>query len=132
MANSKQQRFQVGGVELMPATVWQGFWEVGKRMFATSIKPSEVVKYDEYMIGEVLPCDPVLPGMIGKLTNAFAGAGWTVVGPASTAARASSLLENADGGEGGFILWRHAPRATLCATLAALSRWPESFPRMCP
>jgi hypothetical protein len=71
-------------------------------MFAAPVAVSEVSKYDEYMINAVLPCDPVLPGMIAKLVNAFAGTGWKVVGPVRAAKRASVLLENADGGRGWF------------------------------
>jgi hypothetical protein len=119
MMASKQDRFQQTGNAVQ---IWGGFIEVGQRMFAAPVAVSEVSKYDEYMINQVLPCDPVLPGMIAKLVNAFAGAGWTIIGPARTANRASLILENADGGGAGFTLSRRAPRVTSNAMPAALSK----------
>lgn len=51
---------------------------------------------------EIYQCDPVLPGMVNKLTTAFAGAGWKILGGARLAAKAAYVLENADGGRGWF------------------------------
>jgi hypothetical protein len=97
---SKQSRFEAGNGDAR--AVWSSFVELGRKLGERpQPKVSDVQGLDGWM-GEVLYCDPVLPGMLAKLSNAFAGTGWRIVGPARTAKRAASLLENADGGRGWF------------------------------
>jgi hypothetical protein len=93
---SKQGRF--GEAQ----AVWSSFVELGRVLHERAQpKASDVQGLDSWM-QEVLGCDPVLPGMIAKLTSSFAGQGWKIVGPARAASRAAFVLENADGGRGWF------------------------------
>jgi hypothetical protein len=97
---SKQSRFEPNGGDAQ--AVWSSFVEMGRKLVEhPQPKAGDVQGLDAWM-AEVLYCDPVLPGMLAKLSNAFAGTGWRIVGPARTAKRAASLLENADGGRGWF------------------------------
>ncbi len=97
MEMSKQSRFEADS-----RAVWSSWLAMGKALNERAQpKAGDVQALDGWM-QEVLYCDPVLPGMLAKLTTALAGQGWRVVGPARTASRAASVLEQADGGRGWF------------------------------
>lgn len=83
------------------AQTWAGLVEVGRMALGRQPAGNDVHKLDAWM-QEILYCDPVLPGMIAKLTSALAGQGWRIVGPREVAATAAAVLENADGGRGWF------------------------------
>ena len=93
---SKQGRFAEG------RAVWSSFVELGRVLHERAQPRAGDVQGLDTWMQEVLYCDPVLPGMIAKLTSAFAGQGWKIIGPARTAKRAAFVLENADGGRGWF------------------------------
>ncbi|RIK33801.1 MAG: hypothetical protein DCC55_34260 [Chloroflexi bacterium] len=93
---SKQGRFAEG------RAVWSSFVELGRTLHERAQPRAGDVQGLDTWMQEVLYCDPVLPGMIAKLTSAFAGQGWKIIGPARTAKRAAFVLENADGGRGWF------------------------------
>ncbi|CAN5779779.1 hypothetical protein BH10CHL1_BH10CHL1_47890 [soil metagenome] len=93
---SKQNRRQADA-----KTAWGGFINVGQRLAQGPSDMGDGQAFDKWA-NEILFCDPVLPGMIAKLTSALAGQGWKVVGGRNTALKTSHVLENADGGRGWF------------------------------
>src|SRR6185503_3117988 len=93
---SKQSRLQADA-----KTAWGGFINLGQGLAQGPSDMADGQAFDKWA-NEILFCDPVLPGMIAKLTSALAGQGWKVVGGRNTALKTSHVLENADGGRGWF------------------------------
>jgi len=112
---SKQSRLQAEG----KSGVWGGVLALGGKALARGPSDGTDVQGSDKWLNEILFCDPVLPGMIAKLTSALAGQGWKVVGGRNTALRTSHVLENADGGRGWFHFSEALARSYLCRDMGA-------------
>ena len=114
---SKQSRLQGEGRQRGGA--WGGVLELGGRALSQGPSDGADVQGSDKWLNEILFCDPVLPGMIAKLTSALAGQAWKVVGGRNTALRVSHVLENADGGRGWFHFCEAVGRSYLCRDMGS-------------
>ncbi|MCX6048803.1 MAG: hypothetical protein NT075_27195 [Chloroflexi bacterium] len=119
---SKQSRLQADA-----KTAWGGFINLGHRLAQGPNEAGDGQGFDKWL-NEMLFCDPVLPGMIAKLTSALAGQGWKLVGGRNTARLTSHVLENADGGRGWFHFSEAVARSYLCRDMGGFVELARLYP----